>query len=175
MPAKPKLPKPMRRPRDVPHDKLVKAFEQLPERAGRVLRFILETGCRPSEACRLQWSQVDEKRRVCVLTAHKAGGTGRPRTIYLTPAADEILRSQKRHHDHVFVNRFGNPYTPSGLRSILRKRGIASVYSLRHTAAQSMLDAKVPIEDVARLLGHSDLRTVFQTTSGFIEPPRVPL
>ena len=48
----------------------------------------------------------------------------------------------------------------SGLRSILRKRGITSVYSLRHTAAQSMLDAKVPIEDVARLLGHSDLRTV---------------
>ena len=97
---------------------------------------------------------------MCVLTSHKTGRTGRPRTIYLTPAAAGILKDPPRRYDHVFVSRLGKPYTPSGLRSILRRRGIASVYSLRHTAAQSMLDAQVSLEDVAKLLGHSDLATV---------------
>jgi integrase len=161
IPKRPKLAKPLEYPRDVDPRILQAAFDDLPTGAWRILSFMIATGCRPSEACRIRWDQINLQRAVCILPAHKTGSaTGKPRTIYLTPAALRILKEQPRDRAHVFVNRRGKPYKPSGLRSILRRRGINSVYALRHTAAQSWLDQGVPLEDVARLLGHRDLRTV---------------
>lgn len=160
VPEMPKLPKPMQRPRDVPHQKLREVFATLPRKTEPILRFILEVGCRPSEACQLEWSEVDLEHDVCILSQHKSSSTGRPRTLYLTPAARHILDSLPRRDGHVFLNRLHKHFTPSGLRSVLRRRGINSVYSLRHTRAQAMLDSGVPIEDVAKLLGHRDLSIV---------------
>ncbi len=165
IPKRPKLAKGAEHPRDIDTGTLRAAFEDLPDRARALLAFVAGTGCRPSEACRLPWKHVDMRRAVCILPVHKTTGvTGKPRTIYLVPAAIEILDKINGElplpKEHVFVNRLGKPYKPSGLRSILRRRGINSVYALRHTAAQSWLDQGVPLEDVAKLLGHRDLRTV---------------
>lgn len=161
-PRKPKLPKPMQEPRDVPKEKLADVFSDLPKHAEQILRFIVVTGARPNEARMLQWSDVDLDRGVCVLSAHKtATATGKVRTIYLTNPAIDILKSVPgRKTGYVFLSRLKTPYTASGLRSVLRRRGLTGPYQLRHTFAQHALDQQTPIEDVAKLLGHTDLKQV---------------
>ncbi|HON68939.1 MAG TPA: site-specific integrase [Phycisphaerae bacterium] len=163
-PVAPKVPKGVRKARDVEPGKLADALDDLPDRAGHILRFIAATGCRPSEACKLEWSQVHLEAGICILPGHKtAKKTGKPRTIYLTDEASVILRAMLPKGEvptgPVFRSRLGEPYTSSGLRSILRRHGGINPYSLRHTFAQTALDT-LPMEDVATLLGHADLATV---------------
>lgn len=124
-----------------------------------ILRFILETGCRPSEGCHLQWDQVRLDLAACLLRQHKTVGEGKSRTIYLTPAAQEILEAIPNRTGYVFRNREGKPYTPAGLRSILRKLGIKGAYSLRHSRAQTMREQGFQLDEVAAQLGHASVRT----------------
>lgn len=144
---------------------MAEVLDHLPARAGRILRFIAATGCRPSEACGLEWRDVHHDLGVCILHEHKTGHeTGEPRTIYLTEAALEVLRELRPAVGPVFVSRNGTPYTPAGLRSILRRHsdGMAP-YQLRHTFAQNASDSgEVPVEVLARLMGHTNT-----TTTGF--------
>jgi integrase len=72
-------------------------------------------------------------------------------------------RDQWREHDLVFATEFGKPVDP---RNILRTVQIAaekagltntSVHALRHSAGTAWLEARVPIDAVADLLGHSSI------------------
>ena len=155
VPAMPRLPRPMRHPRDVAPDVLAKALDGAPS----IFRFILATGCRPGEARLLRWEYVDTQRGTCEIPAHKtATKTGKPRVIYLTPDAKTIIEEAPRRSDYVFVSRLGKPYTRCGMGAILRRRGVTP-YALRHSFAQHAL-SQLPIEDVAALLGHADLAMV---------------
>ena len=160
-PTVPKLPKPAYKPRDIPADDVQAAFDRLPKRAGRILRFILATGCRPSEACRLEWKHVHLDKSACVLPEHKtAARTGKPRTIYLTGQAVAVLQSMTPTIGPVFTNRYCRAYKPSGLRSILKRHCNGKTpYSLRHAFAQTAADADTPEEVLSRLLGHTDPAT----------------
>ena len=157
-PEVPALGSSQRNDRDVGDDRLQAAFESLPDRAGRPLRFIAETGCRPGEACKLKWEYVHLDVGTCILPVgqHKSGTkTGKPRTIYLTPGAVEILSGMRPTVGHVFLSRFGKPYTPSGLRSILRRHGGITPYQLRHSFAQRASEQQ-STEDLAKLLGNTE-------------------
>jgi integrase len=60
----------------------------------------------------------------------------------------------------VFTNPSGRPYKPSGLCSVLRPTGGIAPYQSRHTFAQHTSETgKVPIEVLARLMGHTDTQT----------------
>lgn len=161
VPRCPKLPRPVRKSRDVEPRRLAAILDELPNRARSVLRFIAATGCRPGEACKLEWRHVRLDAGLCVLDKHKtADATGRVRTIYLGPLAGTILREQFKRtgpSGPVFVSRLARPYTPAGLRSILRTRGIVP-YALRHTFAQNASET-VPVDVLAVLLGHAGTRS----------------
>lgn len=160
MPDVPELPRAVRKARDIDPDERDRILGELPERAGRILRFIAATGCRPSEACRLEWKHVRLDAGCCILDEHKtAASTGKVRTIYLTPDAAGILRKLKPTIGPVFTSRTGEAYSPKGLRSILRRRGINGAYALRHTFAQQVSEQVTP-DVLAKLLGHgSDATT----------------
>jgi integrase len=166
-PDVPKLAKPMRRSRDVADARLNEILDSLHKRAGRTLRFIAVTGCRPSEACRLRWRDIRLDVGVCILDEHKtAEETGEPRTIYITPEAAVVLNAVRATvpdapaDSYVFTNRLGKPYKPNGLRSILHRHGGISPYQLRHSFAQRTSDSgKVPVDGLARLMGHTDMKT----------------
>jgi integrase len=153
-------------PRDYSHTDLTAVFANLPQRAFRPLYFILETGCRPGEARNLRWEQVDLENAICVLRHHKTATSGLARTLTLTTNAIELLREiGPKRSGWVFPSsRTGEPYTKSGLYAILRRagleHGVTSIYGLRHTRAQAMLDQGIGIGTVAEWLGHRDLRTV---------------
>ena len=160
-------PKPVQRPRDEDPKKLRGAIEKLPARVKPLVMFIANTGCRPAEARLLEWSEVDAQihSKVLTLDKHKADRTGEPRPIYLTGPAITILNSQPRSSRWVFPNRNGKPYGRTGIRSILRRRGIRSIYSIRHTFAQWFLDhggedgGPGALEELQKLLGHKHLST----------------
>ncbi|MCP4248102.1 MAG: tyrosine-type recombinase/integrase [bacterium] len=160
-PKGPQLPKATRQPKDIEPAELPELFESLPDRARPLVRFILETGCRPSEAINLQWTNVRLARRVCEVPKHKSVRHGKTRTLYLTPTAVEILEQRERRSQHVFTNRRGKPYTAKGLGAILRGRG-QTLYALRHTFAQILLERGVELPELKKLLGHQSITTTMQ-------------
>lgn len=161
MPALPTAPKGHR---SIPPEKLRAAFARLPERAAAILAFILHTGCRPSEACKLRWEHIDIENRLCRLPPgeHKTGGrTGQDRVLFLTDAALEVVQGQRKFREtqHVFTSRLHRPYTPGGLRKILLRRGIRGAYQLRHTWAQDARRQGLDLGTISAWLGHSTVKT----------------
>jgi integrase len=84
-----------------------------------MLHFQRLTGCRPGEACGLEWGEIDWDGKLIELpperfkTGLKRGQeTSRRRKIHLTPPVERILRAIQRlpgHHDrYVFTHRRGN-------------------------------------------------------------------
>jgi integrase len=164
IPPMPKMDKAACTPEHYDTEELVETWRSLPKHAKRILTFILETGCRPSEAIALRWEQIKPRRGPhgeCHIRVHKTSRrTATTRMLILTSGAAQVLAKIGYQPDGpVFLSARGTPYHNAGsLRSTLRRHGLPSVYQLRHTFAQRAYDAGAEILDVAALLGHKDLR-----------------
>ena len=136
-----------------------------------IVRFILATGCRPSEACRLTWGMFGPGFKTATLAQHKtAAKTGRPRTIYLTPEAVAIVTSSLPGSDKpdprapVFISARCEAYTPAGIRSAVKRAAQLALgrdlgpYVFRHTFAQAA-SRLVPVDHLAKLMGHRSIVT----------------
>ena len=79
-------------------------------------------------------------------------------------AAESLKAPVWEHYDLVFPNAIGAPIDPSNLRRRVRdvceKAGVdpISPNELRHSAATLMMEAGVPIQEAADVLGHNDMR-----------------
>ena len=128
-----------------------------------IIRLLLLTGCRRSEILRLRWSEVDRDRLVL------ADGKTGPRIVPLNTPARRILERRPRGASP-FV--FPSPSDPTRPRSrnlafwyrARREACIEGVrlHDLRHTHASHAVMNGVPVPVVARLLGHSDVRTTLR-------------
>ena len=128
-----------------------------------IIRLLLLTGCRRSEILRLRWSEVDRDRLVL------ADGKTGPRIVPLNTPARRILERRPRGASP-FV--FPSPSDPTRPRSrnlafwyrARREAYIEGVrlHDLRHTHASHAVMNGVPVPVVARLLGHSDVRTTLR-------------
>ena len=128
-----------------------------------IIRLLLFTGCRRSEILRLRWSEVDRDRLVL------ADGKTGPRIVPLNTQARHILERRPR-GGSPFV--FPSPRNPTRPRSrnlafwyrARRETGIEDVrlHDLRHTHASHAVMNGVTVPVVARLLGHSDVRSTLR-------------
>ena len=128
-----------------------------------IIRLLLLAGCRRSEILRLRWSEVDRDRLVL------ADGKTGPRIVPLNTPARRILERRTR-GESPFV--FASPIDPTRPRSrnlafwhrARREARIEDVrlHDLRHTHASHAVMNGVPVPVVARLLGHSDVRTTLR-------------
>lgn len=80
-----------------------------------MLRFIASTGCRPKEACRARWADVNWRERTVVLAEWKNGAsTGRLRRIELTADVVRIVRAIERlpgrHPEWIFTHARGTAW-----------------------------------------------------------------
>eukprot|EP01041_Mallomonas_annulata_P017888 gene17888-36551_t len=81
-------------------------------------------------------------------------------------AAGPLWTSDPRWADLVFTSEVGTPIDPSHARRDFKKMCTAanvsqlSLYEMRHTVASLMVDADIPLREVADLLGHKDLEMV---------------
>ena len=123
--------------------------------------FALETGMRRSEILNLTWDCVDFPNRALTIRGAKNGYS---RTIPLTRAAVEILRSLPATRDQVF------PITANAFRLAWeRLRGRACLpdlrfHDLRHEAISCFFERGLSVPEVALISGHREPRMLFRYT-----------
>lgn len=144
------------------------------------------TGMRTSEIDGLQWKHVNlQTKTITVCEALVDGRMETPKTsgsnrtiMMIKPVYDALLSQQSVSYgksDFVFCN---NNYQPLNHRNVRKRVWIPALkvmslayrrpYSTRHTAATLMLSAGESPEFVAKTLGHSSTKMLFDTYSSYV-------
>lgn len=136
-----------------------------------LLLFLYNTGARASEASELIVGDLHlDQASVDIL------GKGRKRRqCPLWPATVRELRvlvGERSRHEHVFLNRCGQPTTRFGVHALVQRTAVkakdfmpslaikrVSPHSIRHSTASHLLSAGVDINTVRAWLGHASLDT----------------
>lgn len=137
-----------------------------------LMYFLLDTGVRVSELCSLDISSLDFQNRSGIVL----GKGNKERYIYFSPRTEvrlnDYLKTREDAKTRTDVPLFASlkkPYkrmNKSGIENILRHLGkMSGVYRLhphlvRATFATNLSKKGVPIEVIAKLLGHANLNTI---------------
>jgi integrase len=154
-------------------------------RLGAYVVLCLMTGIRTEEARALRWDHVDlDAASIAVWRSVRHGGDTKTaksrRTLGLPAAVVEALREHRvrqdeerlaagevwRDHDLVFATTIGTELDASNVRryfrGICKAAGIGEDWApreLRHSFVSLLSASGVPVEEIARLAGHSSSRT----------------
>jgi integrase len=133
------------------------------ERAGKIgphgaagVRLALFSGARSGEVTAAQWAHVDWQRKLIRLPDSK---TNEPRTIHLSDAAIEVLRTIPRFGPYIIAGaKEGEPYKNLGRAWIVARTyaGLQDVrlHDLRHSYASLAAGRGVSLQMIGKLLGH---------------------
>jgi integrase len=134
------------------------------ERAGVIgphaaagLRLALFTGARSGEVTAAKWSHVDWERKLIRLPDSK---TNEPRTIHLSDAALEVLRTLSRTGPYIVAGAIPGQPIRNLSRSWIVARGYADgledvrLHDLRHSYASLAAGRGVSLQMIGKLLGH---------------------
>lgn len=137
-----------------------------------LLMFTWETGCRPQEVKAIEARHYAHARKRIEFPPSEAKGKKRWRSIYLTDKAEAIIKRLAAKHKTgpLFRNVAGKPWTAWAtncrLERLKEKLGFkVSVYALRHSYCQRMLEAGLDTTTVAALMGHANSVMVSQVYS----------
>lgn len=170
-----RLPKPMS-PEELAHLLAALPSDSPPERRDRALvHFLISTGCRISEALKLDRTDVPRQGTRLIVS----GKGSKQRAVYLTDdakaAIDDYLQSREDTSMALFINydRSRKPgedrrLTAAGARHIVRRLrhklgawSFKSPHVARHTAATSLLEVTGgDVRLVQEVLGHANLNTL---------------
>ena len=130
-----------------------------------LVSFLYSTGCRVSEVSRLNISDIDFESRECVVV----GKGNKERTVYLSDVAimhlQEYLNGRKDVSEALFVGKGTERLGKTGIEALLKRIekqiDVENIHPhrFRRTLATNLLDRGMNIQDVAEILGHSDLKT----------------
>jgi site-specific recombinase XerD len=130
-----------------------------------IILFLLDTGVRASELCKLRVSDIGKDG----VYVRGKGSKDRivPMSDTVRAALQEYLGAKKRKAgDRVFQTIQGNPMTPSSLRGVIkrmaRRAGVpkAHPHRFRHTFAINFLRNGGDVFSLQRILGHETLDMV---------------
>ncbi|NOG70437.1 site-specific integrase [Roseicella sp. DB1501] len=133
----------------------------------------LHTGARSGAILGLTWTRVDlENGRIDYGAG--AGRKGRARGVPISPELTATLLAARELAQSDYVVEFAGAPVKSiktGFRAACRRAGLENVtpHTLRHTAATWMAQARVPMWEIAGILGHSDV-TMIQKVYGHYSP-----
>jgi len=151
-------------------------FTALPSNtSGDLIRVLLLTGCRPSEAMRMAWSQIDLDAGIWT---KPASGTKQRREhrVPLSPAAVEVIRRQPQRGPLVFTRRDGRPVAKvdKTWRNALRDAGVPyhRLYDCRHSVASMLASNGVSLQVIGSVLGHSVIATTMRYSHLYDEEVR---
>jgi len=144
---------------------LIKATK--PKRDRLIVEFLYSSGCRVSEAVKLQTENINYKERIGSI---KGGKGNKDRTIILSK---EWVKKVKKYIDRkkvktpfVFSKKNGKSLSTDTVQRIVKeaaeKAGLqkkVTPHTLRHSYATHLLEAGENIRKIQELLGHSDLST----------------
>ena len=133
-----------------------------------ILHFLRSTGCRISEVTELNRDAVNTEMMECVV--HGKGN--KERTVYLDGVArmvlEEYLKDRKDDDPALFVNRYKKRIEPGGVREMLQKLAVKAdvehvhPHKFRRTLATELVRHGMPIQEVAKILGHEKLDTTMK-------------
>lgn len=125
--------------------------------------FMKVTGCRPVEAQRMLWTDINYDQGYIGFRSHKNKGV--TRTFPLTPDVDKILHSIKKIGLNVFIDSEGRTLNSDRAYQYAKHRlnadGLRHLtpYGLRHTFANKLNDNDLNAFNIRDLLGHRDIKT----------------
>ncbi len=132
--------------------------------------FLAYTGCRYSEAAELTTEHVDISAGRATFVNTK---TNENRTAYFTePLKTKLveLTKNRKPNDRVFRNIMETTVQVTDFSTDLKRRAVAAgvvkrtfPHNFRHSYITHMLEAGVPITEVATLVGHKDIQTTYST------------
>lgn len=130
-----------------------------------VVHFLLATGCRVSEVCSVNRSDVDYRNLKLSVT----GKGNKTRTVYIDDVTALMLKRYLETRDDVdpalFYSKRKCRFTPDGIRLMLKvleeRSHVPNVHPhrFRHTLATNLIDRGMSIQEVAAILGHAKLDT----------------
>lgn len=136
-----------------------------------VICFLAATGCRVGELVGVNIESVDLDALECIVT----GKGNKQRTVYLDNVTAMFLKNylKTREDDEkaLFVNRYGKRFNTDGIREmLLRVEKIAGIqhihpHKFRRTLATNMAKRNVPIQVIAKILGHENIETTMKYIS----------
>lgn len=149
-------------------ERLINAEEErlILANAGPTLRdvflLILDTGMRPSEACRLRWEDVDFVRGVALIVRGKTKLSRRK--LSLSSRVLEMLKERaKNGSEMVFPTKGGHLQATTvgdAFRTLRRALGISEdvvLYSARHTFATTLQDETGDLSKTQKTMGHGSI------------------
>jgi len=125
----------------------------------------IDTGLARKDLLDLRWSEVDAIPGFILRTRAKTGIVSEiPISDRLREALDDCRSRALVNATHVFTTPDGSPYSISTVlryhRAALRFAGITRrvrFHDLRHSLASFLVSREVPLEKVAKMLGHSSI------------------
>ncbi len=172
-----KLKRGTRLPRDVPDDEVAQLFSVITSKRDRAMfGLMLGAGLRVAEVAALRLDCFEVPAYSDGLTKLRVfGKRQKERTAWLAPSLWEALQAWLRvrpavESDFLFLSQRGSPISVAGIQYRLRKyckqAGVTlTCHQLRHTFARRMVENGLPVDSLARLLGHNDL----QSTQRYID------
>ena len=123
--------------------------------------FLCNTGMRVSEALQLKWKDC-EAEKIVVLKSK----TNKPRTIPQNKKVIDILNKVSRDYEGPFyhITYAETRHAWDKMRKKLGKENVEgwTIHGCRHTFCSNLVQKNVPIQVVAQLAGHSDIRTTMR-------------
>lgn len=135
---------------------------------------LLNTGLRVSELCDLRLSDIKDE----VITVRWGKGEKRrkiPMNDQAKSAIEEWLKVRKSNSDYVFVTdgRMTRQLVQWHLSQLGKRLGFRlTPHLLRHTFGKSLADRQIPLDKIAKLMGHSNINTTAIYTMPSLEDLR---
>ena len=141
---------------------------------------IMNTGLRIGEACALQFSDIQIGERSGQARVMN-GKRDKSRNIPLNNTARQalkdwlLIRPQVK-NDYIFITKLGERIHPRSLqlKLVMLSKHLGfdlTPHMLRHTCAKNLVDAGIPLNQIAAILGHNRL----ETTKIYITPSQADL
>ena len=145
-------------------DAIRSACKNKKERA--IVEVLLSSGVRVSELCTIRISDINFDTLSVIV---KEGKGSKQRTVYINELASkhlvEYLTARNVNGDYLFYNKKKQPLNPGGVRHLLKtieeRAGITNVHPhrFRRTFATGMANRGMDIQEIGKMLGHSNLDT----------------
>lgn len=133
--------------------------------------FLMDTGCRYSEAATIHWASIDLEAKTIHLFRSKVQNES---YLFMTDRLHGVLQrrwlAKRVDPVHVFENKAGNArgYSTNAIRKAIDRAGLnqkhviaakggrVTLHTLRHSYASKLVRKGLSLYDVSTLLGHSD-------------------
>jgi integrase/recombinase XerD len=165
-------------PRDASDQQVERLFGVIDQaRDAAMFGLMVGAGLRVEEVAQLRLFDLNAPPAPDQLAQLRVRGKGeRERMVWITPlwygkvAAWLVIRPASG-DDHLFLNQHGRGLTKDGIQYWLKRytatAGITlTCHQLRHTFARRLADQRMPIESIAKLLGHAFVTTTQRYTLG---------